>query len=122
MNDNLVQSTFQNKTCRIIMTSQLCTLKSYFSSGSRLMYFSYNRPPSHGNISSLKRIMFLMSSFTWFWYWTWSLSSGTGTSVGPKQMARLYGSIMFSSQNSDKLQYKEKNQYTQHYRSVNQHE
>ena len=50
-----------------------------------------------GKMSSWKMMKFLISSFTKFWYWTWSLWSGTGTSVGPKQMARLYGSIMFSS-------------------------
>lgn len=31
---------------------------------------------------------------------TWSFPSGIGRSVGPKQMARLYGSIIFSSLNS----------------------
>ena len=69
-------------------------------------------------LTSWNMMKFLISSLTRFWYWTWmrhkiiagtfdfrlkyvsptwSLSVGMGTRVGPKQMAMLYGSIMFSS-------------------------
>lgn len=47
--------------------------------------------------------MVLTTSFTWAWQETWSWLSGVGMSVGPKQMAKLYGSIMFSSLYWDRL-------------------
>lgn len=92
--------TFCSKTLQLQIKSKFVT---YPSSGSQLIYFSYKGPPSEENSSSQRSMTFLMSSLTRFWYCTWSLSSGTGTNVGPKQMARLYGSIMFSSLYSDKL-------------------
>lgn len=67
------------------------------------MHFSYISPPSPGKISSWLRMIVLITSLTLVWKVTWSRSGGIGISVGPKQIARLYGSIMFSSEYSDKL-------------------
>lgn len=65
-----------------------------------VMHFSYTGPSSSrwlGKISSLCMMMVLMTSLTCAWHATGSCPSGIGIRVGPKQIARLYESIMFSS-------------------------
>lgn len=57
-----------------------------------------------GKMVSWWMMMVLMISLTWAWQDTWSWLSGVGMSVGPKHMARLYGSIMFSSLYWDRLE------------------
>lgn len=57
-----------------------------------------------GKMVSWWMMIVLMISLTWAWQETWSWLSGVGMSVGPKHMAKLYGSIMFSSLYWDRLE------------------
>lgn len=54
-------------------------------------------------MTSLWLIIVLMTSLTWAWHATGSWPSGMGIRVGPKQIAKLYGSIMFSSLYCERL-------------------
>lgn len=73
---------------------------TYQYSSPPVMHFSYTGPSSSrwlGKMTSLWMMMVLMTSLTCAWHATGSCPSGMGIRVGPKQIAKLYESIMFSS-------------------------
>lgn len=77
-----------------------CSAGTHQYSSPPVMHFSYTGPSSSrwlGKMTSLWLMMVLMTSLTWAWHTTGSCPSGMGIRVGPKQIAKLYESIMFSS-------------------------
>lgn len=95
---NRTHHTIPNCPFLLCLTPGLTDTHQYSSPPA--MHFSYIGPSSSrwlGKMASLWMMIVFMTSLTCAWHATGSWPSGMGIRVGPKQIAKLYGSIIFSS-------------------------